>query len=107
MGANTRHKSFCSKEQNLPLSALGKDQAQIVFDEAAKLVGKTLDRICVGSTRRRHFFTTSNCWEVFGADFLVEAGSRRVFLLELNATPSLAMYGEGNHVRDGLLGPDP
>jgi len=30
---------------------------------------------------RRHFFTLPNCWELFGADFLVEAGTARAMRL--------------------------
>ena len=57
--------------------------------------------------------TTRNCWELFGADFLMDrrrlsraatafavkigafAGHGSVILLEINPSPSLAMYGEG------------
>lgn len=107
MGANTSHSEYGNVAQNLPLSALGAELSQRVFSEAAQVVGATLDRICAGSTGRRHFFTTSNCWELFGVDFLMEEGSGRVVLLEMNATPSLAMYGEGSSVRDHLVGPNP
>ena len=30
---------------------------------------------------RRQFFTLPNCWELFGADFLVEAGTARAMRL--------------------------
>merc|ERR1712157_81562 len=78
-------------------------------DKAIEVLGETLQR--VRTAGRRHFFTTSNCWELFGVDFLIEGGSGRVLLLEINPAPSLAMYSDRGvnaaAVRDSLLGPDP
>lgn len=61
----------------------------------------------VRAAGRREFFALPNCWEMFGADFMVEATSHRVVLLEINASPSLSMYGNSDDVRARFLGADP
>lgn len=76
-----------------------------IFDSICFVLGETLTRL--RASDRRHFFSVANCWELFGADLLLEAGTKRVVLLELNPSPSLAMYGEGSEVRARLLGSDP
>eukprot|EP00438_Fugacium_kawagutii_P036540 Skav231220 [mRNA] locus=scaffold813:58533:59034:+ [translate_table: standard] len=68
----------------------------------SEVLGKTLRR--VREAGRRHFFTLSNCWELFGVDFLVDTTGRPL-LLEINPSPSLAMYGDVDLAT--LLGDDP
>jgi len=105
MGVSRQHPEYCEGVQNLPLTALGEELARTVFDEVAEVLGATLAR--VRAAGRRHFFTTANCWELFGVDFLVESGTGRTMLLEVNPSPSLAMYGSGPGVRARLCGPSP
>ena len=90
------------------------------------VLAKTLTNLRAAG--RRHFFTLPNCWELFGVDFLVEARSARTLLLgivgplerwdtgtellfrpmprllEINPSPSLAMYSAD--LKD-LVGEDP
>lgn len=107
MGASGRHEEYNQLAQNLPLAALGEDVSRMIFNGIAEVLGATLVR--VRNAGRRHFFTTPNCWELFGADFLVQAVTGRVFLLEVNPSPSLAMYGEGSgpELREQLVGINP
>lgn len=104
MGVNSAQAGYAETEQNLPLTARGSEVMEATLSEVARILGETLDR--VRSAGRRQFFTTPNCWELFGVDFLVEDVSGRVVLLEINPSPSLSMYG-GQGVREALLGPDP
>jgi len=104
MSAGAQQPGYDAAAQNRPLADLGAETARRVLDEAVEVLGVTLTQ--VRRAGRRQFFTLPNCWELFGADFLMEAGSGRVVLLELNPSPSLAMYGAGEtlEVRAGLLG---
>eukprot|EP00927_Polykrikos_kofoidii_P077676 TRINITY_DN74593_c0_g1_i1.p1 TRINITY_DN74593_c0_g1~~TRINITY_DN74593_c0_g1_i1.p1 ORF type:complete len:401 (+),score=46.24 TRINITY_DN74593_c0_g1_i1:214-1416(+) len=93
--------------QNTKLSALadvGWNESH-VFDSICRILGETLSR--VRACDRRQFFSLPNCWELFGADFLLEAGTNRVLLLELNPSPSMSMYGDSSEARALLLGSDP
>merc|ERR1711953_293001 len=77
-----------------------------VFNEICRIFRETLTRL--RTEQRRQFFTLPNCWELFGADFLIEAGTHRVVLLEVNPSPSLAMYGKDSaEVRKQFLGSNP
>eukprot|EP00928_Gymnodinium_smaydae_P064599 TRINITY_DN47885_c0_g1_i1.p1 TRINITY_DN47885_c0_g1~~TRINITY_DN47885_c0_g1_i1.p1 ORF type:complete len:457 (+),score=100.21 TRINITY_DN47885_c0_g1_i1:60-1373(+) len=105
MGANQQHPGYSATTQNLPLSVLGEEQAERILRHASEALGATLARLRAAG--RRHFFTTANCWELFGTDFVVEAGSGRTLLLEVNPSPSLAMHGDGPGMRARLVGPDP
>ncbi|CAK0806479.1 unnamed protein product, partial [Prorocentrum cordatum] len=107
MGASSGHDGFAEGAQNLPLSALGaEEEAERILREAAQAVGGTLARLRAAG--RRQFFTLPNCWELFGVDLLLdESRSRRVLLLEVNPSPSLAMFGDPDTVRQRLLGGDP
>eukprot|EP00747_Dinoflagellata_sp_TGD_P210453 gnl/TRDRNA2_/TRDRNA2_83724_c0_seq1.p1 gnl/TRDRNA2_/TRDRNA2_83724_c0~~gnl/TRDRNA2_/TRDRNA2_83724_c0_seq1.p1 ORF type:complete len:408 (+),score=72.84 gnl/TRDRNA2_/TRDRNA2_83724_c0_seq1:40-1224(+) len=105
MGASGAHPEYNEASQNLSLSCVGQGEACRIFADVIQVLGDTLVAICADT--RRHFFTLPNCWELFGADFLVEDISGRVMLLEINASPSMAMYGTGSGVRTRLLGSDP
>jgi len=106
MGASRAHPSYAEDHQNLSLSgALGQERAAAIFTEATLVLGRTLTNIRAAG--RRNFFTTPNCWELFGVDLLVEASTCRAVLLEINPSPSLAMYGSSNDVRTRLIGGDP
>mmetsp|Transcript_48621 Transcript_48621/g.135862 ORF Transcript_48621/g.135862 Transcript_48621/m.135862 type:complete len:422 (+) Transcript_48621:112-1377(+) len=85
--------------------ASASEVAERILSEICSVMGDTLE--AVRAADRRQFFTLSNCWELFGVDFLVEACTCRVVLLEVNPSPSLAMYGESAEVRDRLVGPCP
>jgi len=103
MSANRGHSDYRESCQNLSLPALGDELASRIFAQILECLGATLS--AVRNAGRRHFFTTANCWELFGVDLLVEHGTGRVFLLEANPSPSLAMYGgSGPAVRAQLLG---
>lgn len=94
---------YVEASQNLPLVALGVSEAEQILAGAAEVLGVTLSR--VRAAGRRNLFTLPNCWELFGVDFLVEDVSRRPVLLEINASPSLAMYGSDSAaVRASFLG---
>jgi len=104
MGASSACEGYDAASQNLPLSVLGAQVADRLLREAAVVLGSTLAKVRAGG--RRQFFSTANCWELFGVDVLVEATSKRVIVLEVNPSPSLAMYG-GPHVRPQLVGENP
>jgi len=104
MGVSRQYDGYSEASQNLPLTALGAEVAAEVFSGIVQVLGATL--VNVKAAGRRQFFTTPNCWELFGVDLLVEDVSRRVVLLEINPSPSLAMYG-GPGSRPALVGPDP
>jgi len=105
MGVSRESPAYHEGSQNLPLAALGEAMARRVFGQVVEVLGATVAQ--VRAAGRRHFFTTPNCWELFGADFLVEATSERVVLLEINPSPSLAMYGSGSDLRAQLCGLNP
>ncbi|ETV75594.1 hypothetical protein H257_10008 [Aphanomyces astaci] len=74
----------------------------------AHIVANVMDQVhrisrhmfrAVGSNRR-HFFSVSNCFELFGVDFMMDDHSR-VVMLEVNPDPSLAMFHDG-----GMSGQD-
>eukprot|EP00913_Durusdinium_trenchii_P032490 g30418.t1 len=80
-------------KQNMSLDELGEVSSEI-FQQLCEVLTRTLNNL--RTTGRRHFFTLPNCWELFGvdawlADFLVNS-AREVLLLEVNPSPSLAMY---------------
>jgi len=107
--------------------ATAEDQADEIRRRICDILGETLRRVRAGG--RRQLFTLPNCWELFGVDLLLEEAAswqddrreggtpeeaqaplpeHRLVLLEVNASPSLAMYGaEAEDVRRQLLGPDP
>merc|ERR1711879_829019 len=97
---NTAYSETC---QNLPISCLGEEEAHRILEEVTSVLGAVLMQL--RSQGRKFLWTAPNCWELFGADFLVEDSTNRVVLLEVNATPSMAMYGSG--ARRRLLGEDP
>lgn len=104
MGVNQDHPEYNEERQNIGLEELGgAEEARHIRNEIVKILGLTL--ASVRSAGRRHLFFLPNCWEVFGADFLIEAESRRVVLLELNASPSLAMYKPQSRLE--ILGRNP
>eukprot|EP00435_Cladocopium_sp_Y103_P058159 s112_g20.t1 len=102
MGVNKAVSDYSETEQNIALQELGEELATKIFGELSDVLAKTLTGLQAAG--RRHFFTLPNCWELFGADFLVEAGTARAVLLEINPSPSLAMYSADLHT---LLGGDP
>jgi len=103
MGINQSHPDYNGEKQNLGLEELGcTTEASRIRNEIATMLGATI--ASVYSEGRREFFALPNCWELFGVDFLVEAETSRVVLLEINASPSLAMY---RRTRQELLGTDP
>eukprot|EP00435_Cladocopium_sp_Y103_P058870 s112_g20.t2 len=99
MGVNKAVSDYSETEQNIALQELGEELATKIFGELSDVLAKTLTGLQAAG--RRHFFTLPNCWELFGADFLVEAGTARAVLLEINPSPSLAMYSADLHT---LLG---
>lgn len=103
MGASRAVPGYSESTQNCSLQELGHSCADKIMAEIKEILRLTLS--AVQAAGRRHFFTLSNCWELFGVDFLVQAPSGRAVLLEVNPSPSLAMYG-GASLRD-LVGPDP
>ncbi|CAJ1453766.1 unnamed protein product [Effrenium voratum] len=90
MGANQSLQGYAEAEQNLPLEALGEDFADKIFEQLGDVLGRTVRNLRAAG--RRHFFTLPNCWELFGADFLVTRGGSAL-LLEVNPSPSMAMFG--------------
>eukprot|EP00434_Breviolum_minutum_P024381 symbB.v1.2.021531.t1/scaffold1865.1/size98072/8 len=102
MAANSEVSGYCEKEQNVALKELGEQLATKIFGELSQVLAETLSRL--RQAGRRHFFTLPNCWELFGADFLLEAVTARPVLLEINPSPSLAMYSSD---LASLIGDDP
>lgn len=91
---------YSACEQNLPLQQLGHELAEKIFQQVADVLARTLRKLRLAG--RRHFFTLPNCWELFGADFLLQAAKEpRALLLEVNPSPSLAMY-DNVHLEDPL-----
>jgi len=105
MGASGQHAAYSEAEQNLSLQVLGPEMTTQIFAATVEVLGETLTR--VRAAGRRQLFALPNCWELFGADLLVEAVTGRVVLLELNPRPSMAMYGKGPGVRERVLGSHP
>ncbi|CAE7559933.1 unnamed protein product [Symbiodinium microadriaticum] len=103
MGANSAVSGYSEEAQNVGLQMLGEELAEKVFNQVLKVLGGTLANLRAAG--RRHFFALPNCWELFGADFLIDCDGSAI-LLEVNPSPSLAMYGKGASVQD-LVGPDP
>lgn len=103
MGASRAVPGYSESKQNCSLQELGQVCADKIMAEIKEILSLTISR--VRAAGRRHFFTVPNCWELFGVDFLVQAPQGRAVLLEVNPSPSLAMYG-GASLRD-LVGPDP
>ncbi|DAZ98038.1 TPA: hypothetical protein N0F65_004528 [Lagenidium giganteum] len=55
------------------------------------IITKVFERL--SETNGRHFFALPNCYELFGADFMVDGSpEHRVWLLEVNPDPSLELY---------------
>lgn len=50
-----------------------------------------------------HFQTLPNAFEIFGLDFMVDAEGK-VWLLEVNAFPDFKQSGEGEEMREGVVG---
>lgn len=50
-----------------------------------------------------HFQTLPNAFEVFGVDFMVDE-TGRVWLLEVNAFPDYRQSGDGEEMREGVVG---
>mmetsp|Transcript_8381 Transcript_8381/g.19791 ORF Transcript_8381/g.19791 Transcript_8381/m.19791 type:complete len:372 (+) Transcript_8381:8-1123(+) len=96
MGANLSLPGYEETSHNLGLKVLGEELAANVFQQVVEVLGVTITNLRAAG--RRHFFALPNCWELFGADLLLDrTGS--VILLEINPSPSLAMYGEGTSVQ--------
>ncbi|CAE7611800.1 unnamed protein product [Symbiodinium pilosum] len=103
MGSNSALPGYSEAAQNLNLQTLGPKLADPLFQQVLSVLGGTVAN--VRAAGRRHLFALPNCWELFGADLLVDSKGS-VLLLEINPSPSLAMYGEGSSLH-GLVGPDP
>ncbi|CAK9065759.1 Delta-1-pyrroline-5-carboxylate dehydrogenase 12A1 [Durusdinium trenchii] len=88
MGVNQEVTGYSESKQNMSLDELGEVSSEI-FQQLCEVLTRTLNNL--RTTGRRHFFTLPNCWELFGVDFLVNS-AREVLLLEVNPSPSLAMY---------------
>lgn len=79
----------------------GRGALEGVWSRIQRVVGETWEAAARG--QRVHFQTLPNAFEVFGVDFLVDAGMG-VYLLEVNAYPDFRQTGEElGGVIDGLF----
>lgn len=70
-----------------------------LFKEICEIIGLTFEAAC--REQMVHFQTSPNAFEIFGVDFLVDAGLN-VWLLELNAYPDFKQTGK--HLQDVIVG---
>jgi hypothetical protein len=87
---NADHRLYNEQHCNLAFTeAFVDDTRKELLRQIRGIIRHLFRQLC---SSRRHFFPLPNCYEVFGLDFCVDA-SGRVWLLEANPDPVLALHG--------------
>jgi hypothetical protein len=96
--ANDDHQLYDEDAQNLDF-----DRFEHYAETFRQMEAITASVFAKASGNKRHLFHRSNCYELFGLDFMVDP-DLRVWLLEANPDPSMGMWRRS---KAELIGADP
>ena len=101
---NCQNASYNAEEQNRSLvSVFGEERALDIHTAMADVMKRVMQSIH-RRAKKSQFMPLNGCYELFGLDFCVDS-SNRVWLLEVNPEPSIALFP--GSTRQSILGANP